>query len=185
MAEVFGAGAHIMAVDPESGAAGRCRDADRVAGWGRRTGQAGIHDLCRRVPCSGCLHRAGSRARRSTRWRSTPRLRVFFGTLFPWQTLARSDGKLNAGEAGAANPSPDRDMARSGRAVSLNYDGSGSVLAEVRPLKIRPNVSRCRRKWCRAPPIRFRPCCLWPAPSRWGADVRRRCRCSMDAGATT
>jgi len=55
------------------------------------------------------------------------------GTLFPWQTAARSDGKL---KAGTAEPRIHRQTGKwrgEDRAVSLYYDGSGSVIAEVRP----------------------------------------------------
>jgi len=55
------------------------------------------------------------------------------GTLFPWRTLARSDGKLNAGEAQPRIHRQTGTWRGQDRAVSLYYDGSGSVLAEVRP----------------------------------------------------
>jgi Protein of unknown function (DUF3108) len=55
------------------------------------------------------------------------------GTLFPWQTLAHSDGKLNAGEAQPRTHRQTGTWRGQDRAVSLHYDGSGSVLAEVRP----------------------------------------------------
>jgi hypothetical protein len=55
------------------------------------------------------------------------------GTLFPWQTLARSDGKLRAGEAEPRTHRQTGKWRGQDRAVSLYYDGSGSVLADVRP----------------------------------------------------
>jgi len=55
------------------------------------------------------------------------------GTLFPWRTLARSDGKLNSGEAQPRTHRQTGTWRGEDRAVSLYYDGSGSVLTEVRP----------------------------------------------------
>ena len=55
------------------------------------------------------------------------------GTFFPWQTLARSDGRMNAGEAEPRTHRQTGTWRGKDRAVSLYYDGSGSVLAEVRP----------------------------------------------------
>jgi Protein of unknown function (DUF3108) len=55
------------------------------------------------------------------------------GTFFPWQTLARSDGRMNAGEAEPRTHRQTGTWRGKDRAVNLYYDGSGSVLAEVRP----------------------------------------------------
>jgi hypothetical protein len=55
------------------------------------------------------------------------------GTFFPWQTLARSDGRMNAGEAVPRTHKQTGTWRGKDRAVNLYYDGSGSVLAEVRP----------------------------------------------------
>ncbi|GEO36955.1 hypothetical protein SAE02_11030 [Skermanella aerolata] len=55
------------------------------------------------------------------------------GTFFPWQTLARSDGRMNAGEAEPRTHKQTGTWRGKDRAVDLYYDGSGSVLAEVRP----------------------------------------------------
>jgi hypothetical protein len=55
------------------------------------------------------------------------------GTFFPWQALARSDGRINAGEAEPRTHRQTGTWRGKDRAVNLYYDGSGSVLAEVRP----------------------------------------------------
>lgn len=55
------------------------------------------------------------------------------GTFFPWQTLARSDGRIRSGEAEPRTHRQTGTWRGKDRAVSLYYDGSGSVLAEVRP----------------------------------------------------
>ena len=61
------------------------------------------------------------------------RTQGFIGTLFPWQTLARSDGRLRAGEAEPRSHRQAGTWRGEERAVSLHYEGSGSVLADVRP----------------------------------------------------
>jgi hypothetical protein len=61
------------------------------------------------------------------------RTQGFIGTLFPWETLARSDGRLREGEAEPRSHRQAGTWRGAERAVSLNYDGKGGVLADVRP----------------------------------------------------
>ena len=67
------------------------------------------------------------------------------GTLFPWQTLARSDGRLNAGEASREPIArPGHGAARTARSVSTTTAAAACWRKFSLPM-IRRNASRCRR----------------------------------------
>ncbi|WP_192499275.1 DUF3108 domain-containing protein [Skermanella pratensis] len=55
------------------------------------------------------------------------------GTFFPWQNLSRSVGLLRDGEAAPRSHRQSGTWRGRERAVSLDYDGSGRVVADVRP----------------------------------------------------
>ncbi|QQP88512.1 DUF3108 domain-containing protein [Skermanella sp. TT6] len=55
------------------------------------------------------------------------------GTFFPWRNLSRSAGLIREGEAEPRSHRQSGTWRGRERAVSLDYDGSGGVTADVRP----------------------------------------------------